>query len=70
MGILRKVVRQKKYNEKQESYWSMYKKYAHLPPHLQPYEFTTLQAERNKKSMLELSNFLKKLLDENKYNGK
>ncbi len=63
MGILRKVVRQKKYDEKQESYLIMYKKYAHLPPHMQPYEFTTLQAERNKKGMLELSNFLKELLD-------
>lgn len=62
-NILRKVVRQKKYKEKQDNYWNLYRMYAHQPPHMQSYEFTKLQAERREKGMLELSNFLKELSD-------
>lgn len=60
-NILRKIVRQKKVDEKNAHYWKLYRMYAHLPYHLQSNEFIKLQAERNKKSMLELSNFLKEL---------
>lgn len=70
MGILRKVVRQKKQEEKQDNYWSLYKRYAHLPYHMQPYEFIKLKDERETKEMLELSNFLKELLNEKKDNDK
>lgn len=69
-SILRKVVRQKKCEEKEENYWSLYRRYAHLPHHMQPHEFIKLQAERERKGMLELSNFLKDLLDKSKDNEK
>jgi hypothetical protein len=65
-NILKKIAQQKKYEEKQDNYWSLYRRYAHLPPHMQPYEFTTLQNERRGKGLLELSNFLEELLNKNK----
>ena len=70
MGILRKVVRQKKQEENEENYWSLYRIYAHLPHHMQPYEFIKLKAERERKGLLELRNFLKELLNEKQDDGK
>lgn len=67
-NILKKIVQQKKQEEEQDNYWSLYRRYAHLPPHMQPYEFTVLWDERRKKGRLELSDFLEKLLDKNKDN--